>query len=114
MPLLHGNTDLTGKEWAIAALVSQGQTNAQIAAETQTSEQVVEDHLRKIFQKTGCWNRTEIALWYLKVGVEEERRFHDRREASSEISDERRKGTRRHAVEPSPRALEQHEVNLDE
>jgi len=114
MPLLQGNLDLTSKEWAIAALVSQGQTNAEIAAETQTREPLVEAHLRKIFEKTGCWNRTEIALWYLKLGVENERRFHDRREADSEISKDRRKTGRRHPLQPSSRANEQREVNLDE
>ena len=48
-------------------------------------------NLRGILQKTGCWNRTEIALWYLKMGVEPEKRFSDRRTANSEISDERRR-----------------------
>jgi len=114
MPLLHGDTDLTSKEWAIAALLFQGQTNAQIAVETKTPEPLIEDHLRRIFQKTGCWNRTEVALWYLKIGVAEERRFRDRREANSETSDERRKASRRLPPELSARALEEHEVNLDE
>jgi len=114
MPLLFGNTDLTSKEWAITALVCQGRTNAQIAADTQTTEPVVESHLRKILDKTGCWNRTEIALWYLMMGVERERRFYDRREADSEISDERREDDRRRPPERSPRAKEQHEINLDE
>lgn len=114
MPLLHGDTDLTSKEWAIAALISQGHTNTQIAVETQTAEQLVEDLLRKIFQKTGCWNRTEVALWYLKIGVAKERRFQDRREADSQTGDERRKVSRRLPPELSPRAHEPHEVNLDE
>lgn len=114
MSLLHGNADLTSQEWAITALVAQGFTNAQIAAEIQHSEQSLDEHLRRIFDKTGCWNRTEIALWYLKIGVEKERRSHDRREADSQISDERRKSGRRHSLEPSPRADERHEVNLDE
>lgn len=112
MPLLQGNTDLTSTEWAIAALVSKGYTDAQIAIEAKTREQFVEDHLRRIFQKTGCWNRSEVALWYLRLGVENERRLHDRREATSEISDERRKSSRRHPIEPAARAHEQHEINL--
>jgi DNA-binding CsgD family transcriptional regulator len=103
MPLLFGNTDLTSKEWAITALVSQRRTNGQIAAEIQTTEHVVESHLGRICEKTGCRNRTEIALWYLEMGVEKERRFYDRREASWEISDERRKVDRRHSPEHSVR-----------
>ena len=114
MPLLFGNADLTSREWAITALVFQGHTNAQIATETRTTERAVESHLRIIFDKTGCWNRTEIALWYLKIGVERERRFYDRREADWKTADERRKGDRRHALQRSLRANEQHEINLDE
>jgi len=101
MALLFGNIGLTSKEWAITALVFQGRTNAQIAAEIQTTEQAVEGHLRRIFDKTGCWNRTEVALWYLKMGVENERRSYDRREAVWKINDERRKVDRRHVQEHS-------------
>jgi len=114
MTLLSGNMDLTSKEWALTALVFQGRTNAEIAAETQTTEKAVESHLRRIFEKTGCWNRTEIALWYLNMGVEKERRFSDRREANLEMSDERRKVDRRHTPDRSPRADERREINLDE
>jgi DNA-binding CsgD family transcriptional regulator len=114
MSFLHGSTDLTSKEWAITALVCQGHTNAQIAAEIQLSESIVKNQLRTIFDKTGCWNRTEVALWYLKIGVEKERRFNDRREAKQEIGDEHRKVSRRHPAERSPRANERHEIKLDE
>jgi DNA-binding NarL/FixJ family response regulator len=38
MPPLYRTTDLTSKEWAIAALVSKGYTNTEIAAETQIRE----------------------------------------------------------------------------
>jgi DNA-binding CsgD family transcriptional regulator len=105
MPLLYGSADLTSKEWAITALISQGRTNAQIAADIQTQEHAIESHLRRIFAKTGCWNRTEIALWYLKLRVEKERRFYDRREAIWEIGDERRQADRRHPLERSPKGV---------
>jgi len=114
MPLLSGNADLTSKEWAIAALVFQGLTNAQIAAETHTREQVVEHHLHSILGKTGCWNRTEVALWYLKIGLEKERRSVDRREANSTTSEERRQEDRRQPPARSLRAHEQREISLDE
>jgi len=104
MTLLFGNADLTSKEWAITALVTQGHTNAQIAAETQTPEQAIESHLRRILEKTGCWSRSEVALWYLKMGVKNERRFCDRREANWTTSGERRKGDRRGPPERFPRA----------
>jgi len=110
--VLSGNTDLTSKEWAIAALLSRGSTNAQIATSIHVTEPAVKDYLENILQKTGCWNRTEIALWYVKTGVEQERRLSDRR-AADLISDERRRG-RRHPAERSPRANERHNINLDE
>ena len=115
MPLLFGNMDLTSREWAITALVFRGCTNAQIAVETQTTEHVIESNLRTILDKTGCWNRTEIALWYLRMGVEKERRFHDRRDRNSDITGERRKVDRRHPPQRGPRANERgHEINLEE
>jgi DNA-binding CsgD family transcriptional regulator len=114
MSFLFGRADLTGKEWAITALLCQGHTNAQIAAETDLTEAVLKNELRTIFDKTGCWNRTEVALWYLRTGVQKERRFCDRREAKQEISDERRKDNRRHVPNRSPRANERHAMNLDE
>ena len=115
MSFLYGSTDLTSKEWAITALVSKGHTNAQIAAKIESSESVVKNELRTIFDKTGCWNRTEVALWYLRVGVQKERRFYDRRrEAARKIRGEHRKLNRRHPPDRSPRANEQHEMNMDE
>jgi DNA-binding CsgD family transcriptional regulator len=111
--VLTGNSDLTSKEWAITAFVSRGSTNAQIAASIHAPEPLIKDYLRSILQKTGCWNRTETALWYLKIGVEQERRFSDRRVVNSKICDERRK-SRRHPPERSRRANEQHDINLDE
>jgi DNA-binding CsgD family transcriptional regulator len=114
MTLLFGNADLTSREWAITALVFQGHTNAQIAAETHTTEELVKHHLRRILDKTGCWNRTEVALWYLKMGIATERRFYDRREENWNISDERRQVSRRNPPNPSRRAHELHEINLDE
>ena len=75
MALLYGNRDLLSKEWAITALVSRGFTDAQIAAELKTTEQELKTYLERIFDKTGCWNRTEVALWYLRIGVQDERRL---------------------------------------
>lgn len=108
-----GKANLTSKKWAIRSLISEGSTNVQIAASTHVPKLLVKDYLRRILDKTGCWNRTEIALRYLRIGVEQERRFSDRRAASSTISDDRRRG-RRHSPQRSRRANEQHDVNLDE
>ncbi len=114
MSLLFGNADLTSKEWAITALVFQGRTNAQIAAQTHITEEEVRHHLQKILQKTGCWNRTEVALWYLRMEIAQERRSYDRRETNWKTDDERRQVDRRRPPQASPRAREQREINLDE
>jgi len=114
MRFMLGRRDLTSRDWAVIALVCEGCTNAQIAAATQTTEPLVESQLRAILDKTGCWTRTEVALWYLKMGLEQERRLHDRREVNSGIRDERRKDDRRRPPNRSKRANEQHEINSDE
>jgi DNA-binding CsgD family transcriptional regulator len=111
---IRGTTDLTSKEWAIIALVSKGKTDTQIAASIREKEPVVKDYLHSIFQKTGCWNRTEVALWYVKTAVKEERRSSERRATDSNVSDERRKDRRRRPTKLSGRANEQHKLNLDE
>lgn len=114
MGLLFGSRDLSSKEWAITALVSQGCTNEEIAAEIEATDQELKAYLERIFEKTGCWNRTEVALWYLRIGVEKEKRFHDRRAGANSDVAERRIGDRRKPVSPAPRANEQHDVYLDE
>ena len=53
---IFGNTDLTSTERAITALVFQGRTNAQIAAEIQTTEDVVQSHLRRILDTKRLTN----------------------------------------------------------
>ena len=115
MGLLHGNTDLSSREWAVTALIARGCTNAEIAIQIHTNPHDIENHLRRILEKTGCWNRTEVALWYSRIGVETERRIYDRRaEAHGALSYERRRSDRRQTVALSPRAKEQHDINLDE
>jgi DNA-binding NarL/FixJ family response regulator len=57
---------LTPKEERIIALVAQGLKNSDIAAIVGTTEYVVKNYLKAIFDKTGMWNRLELALWYVK------------------------------------------------
>ena len=40
--------------------------NAQIAAALGTTEHMVKNYLRVIYDKVGVWNRVELALWYEK------------------------------------------------
>ncbi len=55
---------LTEREQAVLALVAEGQSNAQIAAALNLSENTVKFHLRSIFAKLGVTNRTEAAARY--------------------------------------------------
>lgn len=64
---VHG---LTPRYWQVMALVNQGLKNADIAQAVGTSENVIKNYLRTIYDQTGMWNRTELALWYEAHGHE--------------------------------------------
>ena len=54
---------LTDKELLIVACVTQGMKNKEIAAEVGTTEQVVKNYLRKVYDKLGVSDRLELALY---------------------------------------------------
>ena len=58
---------LTCTERRIAALVTQGQTNREVAAAMFVTENTVQTHLRHIFQKLGVRSRTELAARLLSA-----------------------------------------------
>jgi DNA-binding NarL/FixJ family response regulator len=60
---------LTGREMQISALVATGMSNKAIAAQLEISEQSVKNMLQRTFDKTGVSNRTELALWILRVAA---------------------------------------------
>jgi DNA-binding NarL/FixJ family response regulator len=51
-------------EQRIIELVAQGLTNRAVAEALGTTEYVIKNHLRTIYDKLGLWNRVELALWY--------------------------------------------------
>jgi DNA-binding CsgD family transcriptional regulator len=61
---LYGNRVLTQRESRIVQLVAQGLTNRDVAQAVGTTEHVVKNWLRVIYDKLGLWNRVELALWY--------------------------------------------------
>jgi len=54
---------LTDKELLIVACVTQGMKNKEIAIEVGTTEQVVKNYLRKVYDKLGVSDRLELALY---------------------------------------------------
>lgn len=59
---------LTPKEIQVASLVWQGLTNREIGKVMGTSEQVIKNHLRSIFDKLGVWSRLELAMYVASHG----------------------------------------------
>ncbi|MGA2807046.1 MAG: response regulator transcription factor [Terracidiphilus sp.] len=54
---------LTPKEMRIVALIVQGCKNREIATRLKTTEQVIKNYLRSIYDKTGVSDRLELALF---------------------------------------------------
>ncbi|HUX44019.1 MAG TPA: response regulator transcription factor [Terracidiphilus sp.] len=54
---------LTPKEMRIVALIVQGCKNREIAHRLKTTEQVIKNYLRSIYDKTGVSDRLELALF---------------------------------------------------
>ncbi|MER7504460.1 response regulator transcription factor [Nonomuraea pusilla] len=59
---------LTEREDEIVALVAQGRTNAEIAAELFLSPGTVKNHIASVQRKTGARNRVSIAAWAWATG----------------------------------------------
>jgi DNA-binding NarL/FixJ family response regulator len=60
---------LTPKESLIVSCVTQGMKNKEIALRVGTTEQVVKNYLRKVYDKLGVADRLELALYCLQNRV---------------------------------------------
>ena len=60
---------LTPKETVIVSCVTQGMKNKEIALRVGTTEQVVKNYLRKVYDKLGVADRLELALYCLSHRV---------------------------------------------
>lgn len=60
---------LTPKESLIVSCVTQGMKNKEIAVRVGTTEQVVKNYLRKVYDKLGVADRLELALYCLNNRV---------------------------------------------
>jgi DNA-binding NarL/FixJ family response regulator len=68
---LYGSRVPSERERWVIELVAQGLKNREVAAIIGTTELVVKNYLRNIYDKLGLRNRVELALWY------EARRYED-------------------------------------
>lgn len=60
----YGSRILTERESRIIKLVALGLTNRQVAEAIGTTEHVIKNYMRVIYDKLGLWNRVELALWH--------------------------------------------------
>jgi DNA-binding NarL/FixJ family response regulator len=60
----YGKRIPSGREQLVIELVAQGLKNREVAESIGTTEHVVKNYLRSIYDKLGLWNRVELALWY--------------------------------------------------
>jgi DNA-binding CsgD family transcriptional regulator len=63
-PTLYGTRLTSPRDHQVIELVAQGLKNCEVAEIIGTTEHVVKNYLRAIFDKLGVWNRLELALWY--------------------------------------------------
>jgi len=60
----YGKRTPNEREQRVIELVAQGLKNSEVAEVIGTTEHVVKNYLRVIYDKLGLWNRVELALWY--------------------------------------------------
>jgi DNA-binding NarL/FixJ family response regulator len=61
----HKSPRLSEKELAIIACITRGMRNKEIAYQIGTTEQVIKNYLRKVYDKLGVSDRLELALYCL-------------------------------------------------
>ncbi|MGB7586450.1 MAG: LuxR C-terminal-related transcriptional regulator [Terriglobales bacterium] len=80
-----GTERIRNRRERVIELVARGLTNRDVAEELGTTEYVVKNYLRTIYDQLGLWNRVELALWY-------EARRHETRASGEDARTERLRG----------------------
>ena len=95
---------LTPKEALIVSCVTQGMKNKEIASRVGTTEQVVKNYLRKVYDKLGVADRLELALYCLNSRVLQEAKQATPREPSNagQVSPKETKDPETTATNPQP------------
>jgi len=70
VPSRPDNDDLTARERQVAALVSEGLTNREIAQRLVIATRTAEAHLQNVMLKLGFTSRSQVAAWYVKRNAE--------------------------------------------
>ena len=60
----YGSRVPSEREQRVIQLVAEGLKNKEVADAIGTTEHVVKNYLRVIYDKLGLWNRVELVLWY--------------------------------------------------
>jgi len=60
----YGTRKPSEREYRVIELVAEGLKNRDVAVAIGTTEHVVKNYLRAIYDKLGLWNRVELALWH--------------------------------------------------
>jgi DNA-binding NarL/FixJ family response regulator len=61
---LYGTRIPSAREYRVIYFVARGLKNREVANEIGTTEHVVKNYLRVIYDKLGLNNRVELALWH--------------------------------------------------
>jgi len=80
-PTLHDV--LTPKQFRVALLVSSGLKNSEIGMILRTTENMIKNILRDIYDRSGCSNRVELALLLVH---EAEMGMYDREKLDKELA----------------------------
>lgn len=67
LPVARAAGPLTGRQLEVAALVSTGRTNRQIAEQLGIDERSAEGHVERIRLRLGVRSRAQIAAWYAET-----------------------------------------------
>ncbi|MFM9441406.1 AAA family ATPase [Streptomyces acidiscabies] len=71
--LRRADEKLSDADGRLLRMVSDGATNRRIAAELACSHKTVEQRLARLFQRTGCRSRTELAAFWLNENLTQPR-----------------------------------------
>ena len=64
-----GVAGLTPRQVEVAALIADGLTNRQIAAELVLTRGTVANHIEHILNRLGCHSRAQVAVWAVQHGL---------------------------------------------